>query len=268
MDNEKRMEIDRMNRETLERNHFGENPNVGVDKAAGPDRTVIANRQFPGTSPWSPANSVRYHGLKIWDLQQEFDLNMKALEQDIRSSSELTRKGNSCLMLDRMKEVAHVISTMLYSAEKNAELSAFEAAKARKHVEELQQRIRDMEPQELDTERTEKAEKDLKAMPINELRNLIFSREHGPKDVKLQSFIIRHLLMRIEKTEQENLNLTTSGMSETEVESILSRTSILEKQVEVLGVERNCLNQVIRIFASQGKIDPAAEEAPGECRGE
>lgn len=112
----------------------------------------------------------------------------------------------------------------------------------------------------------EKAQQALASMiqtdSLSELRRKILDLDWSPKKIKSAIFVIRNLFARTEKAEQENLNLRMSGMSEAEITSILSRQSILEKQVEVLGVERNCLNQVIRILASQGKIDPATEQAP------
>lgn len=48
-------------------------------------------------------------------------------------------------------------------------------------------------------------------------------------------------------------------ISEQEYESTLSRMNTLKAEAETLLIERNALNQCIRILASQGKIDPAKE---------
>ncbi len=240
---------------------FGENPQAvtqfGVNRSG---EKMGPKRPFPGMHSWKQSEN-RFGHLTLADLQQEFEINHRALGEDLRMVPELTRKGNSALMLNRMLEVAKEISSRLCASEKREEA---ERSTAQMLLDQIAGLRKQEAVEELPTGTTlSDAAQDVQTSPLYLIREKLTAMEWRPQQIKKLLFIAKNLVARVEKAEQEAEILRTSGHSEKEVSRILSRMNILEKQVEVLGVERNCLNQVIRILASQGKIDPASEAPVG-----
>ncbi len=71
--------------------------------------------------------------------------------------------------------------------------------------------------------------------------------------------LIQRAISTVEELEQQKIALSNESISEAEHKRVIQEFQVLSKTATIIEVERNTLSQVVRIFASRGKIDPTAE---------
>lgn len=133
-----------------------------------------------------------------------------------------------------------------------------------KQYSELQESYNDLlTPSEWTKEDMMNAQVEVESAPLNQLRPILLQDNYIPKSQKKQTDVIRWLLGRLEKAEQENAILQEYRKTDSEIHSKMStlETQVRELSImtQILEAERNAISQALRIFASGGKIDPATE---------
>lgn len=131
--------------------------------------------------------------------------------------------------------------------------------KREREIKIIQEQIK-AENEKISAVITPEKERELKALTLGQMRNILFSQEWTPKHLQAYMMTTKVLLMKAEEMCQQMEILEQYRKQDA---AMGTRMSMITKQAEMLEVERNCLNQVIRIFASQGRIDPSAEDQIG-----
>lgn len=137
------------------------------------------------------------------------------------------------------------------------------AAKLNGHNDELTAQVGGLQARELSAVQEQMILKAIDKSTVQDLRSLLENKQPEPRNILEERAILRSLVSRLERQEQELIVLREETRSTTNMESEIHARDEKLRSIEIdlirTEAERNTLVESLRIVVSKGTINPVEE---------